>query len=215
MFIPKVFAEEDHDRQLELIRNAGVGIVVSHGEDGLIATHAPIELDTSPESGVRLRCHFAKPNPHGQAVAAGDELLVIFQGPQAYISPGWYPTKRETEKVVPTWNYAAVHAYGTGQVYDDTGKLRRHLEAITNHFERGSEHPWQVGDAPDEFIAQMMRGVAAIEIEVTRLEGKWKMSQNRPEKDRVGVVEGLRARAGDQDEQVAGLVQSALDGAGK
>jgi transcriptional regulator len=126
------------------------------------------------------------------ALAAGAECLVVFQGPQHYISPSLYATKRETGKVVPTWNYITVHAWGRPQVVDDEAWLRCQIEDLTNHKERLRAAPWQVSDAPEPFVAAQIKGIIGLKIPITRIEGKWKVSQNRPAIDQVGVVEGLR-----------------------
>ena len=185
---------------------------MSHAGGELIATHVPIESVPPSSAGPGLlRCHFAKPNPHVRALVGGSDLLVIFQGPQAYVTPNWYVTKARTGKVVPTWNYVAVHAYGRGQVYADRDKLKQHLAALTSQFEAAADEPWQLSDAPEEFVAQLMTGIVGIEIVVQRLEGKWKMSQNRTPEDRRAVVEGLRVRGGSMDSAVARLVEQRLE----
>ena len=208
MYVPKRFEESRTEVLHEAIRAAGVGIVVSTGDDGLIATHVPIELDPGPPHGW-LRCHFTKPNPHVRALADGAEVLVIFNGPQTYITPNWYTTKAENGRVVPTWNYAAVHVYGRGAAYDDADKLRRHLAALSAQFEASEPSPWSIDDAPADFIDQQMRGIVGMEIQIERIEGKWKMSQNRAAADREAVVRGLRARGRAQDEAVADAVEEA------
>lgn len=204
MFLPPVFKEEDPDALFGLMTELSVATVVCVGAEGLIASHIPVEIDRRSGPHGTIRCHFAKPNPQQAAIAEGGEVLFIFQGPQAYVTPAWYPTKAETGKVVPTLNYAAVHAYGVGKVVDDPAKMRRHLSALTDHFETGFEDAWQVSDAPEDYITRLMKGITVVEVELTRLEGKWKMSQNRPEGDRVGVAEGLRAQ---QRTDVADLVE--------
>lgn len=217
MYVPRAFEESRLDILHQTIRDVGVGIVVSNGPEGLIATHVPVELDLAPEgpdgahggAGGVLRCHFTRPNPHATLMAAGAEVLVIFQGPQTYITPNWYPTKAESGKVVPTWNYATVHVYGTGRCYDDPARLRRHLDALSAHFEAGEAQPWRPDDAPADFINQLMGSIVGVEIRIDRIEGKWKMSQNRPLADREGVVVGLRRRGQGQDLQVADAVAAA------
>ncbi|MBT6984742.1 MAG: FMN-binding negative transcriptional regulator, partial [Rhodospirillaceae bacterium] len=168
----------------------------------------PIELDTAPEPYGTLRCHFAKPNPQATAITEGQELLVIFQGPQGYVTPNWYPSKHQTGKAVPTWNYIAIHAYGTATTFDDPAKLRDHLSAMTDHFESPYELPWKLSDAPEGYIDGMLQAIIGIEIPIARLEGKWKMSQNKSEHDAKGVINGLRAQ-GDGD--MADLVELAGD----
>lgn len=204
MYLPPVFEEKDPDAIFGLMTSLGVATAVCNGPDGMVASHIPVEVDREGgERGV-IRCHFAKPNPHPALIADGAEVLFIFQGPQAYVTPSWYQTKVETGKVVPTLNYAAVHAYGVGRVIDDPVAMRLHLTALTDRFEAGFQTPWKVSDAPEEFTDRLMKGITVVEVSLTRLEGKWKMSQNRPEADRHGVVDGLRAQG---REDVAVLVE--------
>jgi transcriptional regulator len=147
----------------------------------------------------------ARGNPQWHELRAVDECLVVFQGPQEYITPSWYPTKRETGKVVPTWNYVTVHAWGRPRVIEDAGWLRRQIEDLTNLKEGTRPSPWLVDDAPAQYLVSQMKGIVGVEIPVSRIEGKWKVSQNRPEVDRAGVVAGLRG-GGEQAEAVAALV---------
>ena len=152
-----------------------------------------------------LRLHIARANPQWHELEAVEECLVVFQGPQDYVTPSWYATKRETGKVVPTWNYATVHAWGRPRIMNDDAWLRRQIEDLTGSRESRRTEPWQVGDAPENFIAAQMRGIVGVEISILRIEGKWKMSQNRPEADRAGVVAGFR-EAGAAGQEIAALV---------
>ena len=194
MYIPEAFKETDTDALFGLMASLGVATVICAGPDGMIASHVPVEVDREAGPRGSIRCHFAKPNPQQVLIAGGAEVLFIFQGPQAYVTPSWYPTKAETGKVVPTLNYAAVHAYGAGRVIDDPVAAKRHLAALTDHSEAGFQEPWKITDAPDDFIDRLMKGITVVEVALTRLEGKWKMSQNRPEGDRRGVADGLHAQ---------------------
>jgi transcriptional regulator len=196
-----------HATMLEI----GAAAVVGQGPEGLIASHVPIEIDPEPAPWGTIRCHFVRANPHAQSVADGQELLLIFQGPQGYVTPSWYPTKRETGKVVPTWNYVAIHAYGTATTFEDVGALRAHLGALTNRFEADAAVPWKIGDAPADYIDGMCRAIIGIEIRLTRIEGKWKVSQNRSRHDRLGVINGLRAQGDDAKLTMAELVEAAMD----
>ncbi len=207
MYLPGDFREDRTEVLHQTMRQIGAAIVVGQGPDGLIASHVPIELDTAAEPHGTLRCHFAKANPQAAALRDGQELLVIFQGPQSYISPNWYPSKHQTGKAVPTWNYVAIHAYGTATTFDDPAKLQTHLAAMTDHFESPYELPWKLADAPADYIAAMCRGIIGIEMPITRLEGKWKMSQNKSEHDAAGVINGLRAQG---NEVMADLVTQAV-----
>ena len=153
-----------------------------------------------------IECHLARANPHWKDLAAGNEALMIFQGPEGYVTPNWYPSKAEHGKVVPTWNYAVVHAYGRPEVIEDKAWLRRHVAALTAQQETSEAEPWALSDAPDTYIDVMLRGIVGFRFAITRLEGKWKMSQNREMRDRDGVVSGLRRRGEGEDREVAGLV---------
>jgi len=190
------------------MRKIGTAAIVGHDVDGLVATHAPIELVPEPAPFGTIRFHFARANPHAQAIKDGHELLLIFQGPQGYITPSWYPSKPLTGKVVPTWNYVAVHAYGTATVFEDATKLKAHLAALTDRFESGYELPWKIDDAPEAFIDGMCRAIIGFEIGLNRIEGKWKMSQNKSPTDRNGVINGLRAKGDDHGQVMADLVEA-------
>lgn len=203
MYNPKHFQEGRPEVLGAFMRAHPFASLVTLGADGLIATSLPLLWDPEPGPHGMLTGHIARPNPqganaHGKGAGQGVEALAIFSGPQAYISPGWYRTKREHGKVVPTWNYVTVHAYGPLTVIDDAEWLRRLVTRLTDLHESFSAEPWKVTDAPDGFIDQMLKGIVGIEIPLTRVEGKWKLSQNRPEPDQAGAMAGLEAR-GDTD----------------
>jgi transcriptional regulator len=191
MYVPAHFAENRVPFLHEAIRAHGLATLVTITADGMIASHVPLMLDTAPAPYGTLIGHLARPNP--QVRAEIGEALAIFQGPEGYITPSYYPTKRETGKVVPTWNYTAIHAYGTVRWIDDREGLLEIVSRLTHHHERPRSTPWAVTDAPAQYIQGMLNGIIGFEITVTRLQGKWKMSQNRPEADRRGVVDGLLA----------------------
>ncbi len=214
MYLPRKFREDRIEVLHAAMLEIGAAAVVGQGPDGPIATHVPIELDPEPAPWGSVRCHFVRANPHAQSVADGGELLLIFQGPQGYVTPNWYPSKRETSKVVPTWNYVAVHAYGRATTFEDVAALRAHLGALTDRFEGGSTVPWTIDDAPAEFIDGMCRAIIGVEIRLTRIEGKWKLSQNRPRQDRLGVINGLRAQGGESSLRMAELVETARNAGG-
>jgi transcriptional regulator len=197
MYQPPHFREDRLDVQQALIRSHPLGLMVSAGPGGLMANPVPFVLDAAASERGTLRCHVARANPHWRELATVDECLVAFQGPQIYITPSWYETKRESGKVVPTWNYAMVHAWGRPQVIEDTDWLRRNVEDLTRTNEGAFPAPWKVDDAPTDFIAMQLRAIVGIEIPIARIEGKWKVSQNRREADREGVVTGLRESGGD------------------
>lgn len=184
-------------------------MLVTMTSRGLDANHLPFVFDPEPSPYGTLRGHVARANPIWRECQANPDALVIFQGPDSFISPSWYPTKQETGAVVPTWNYIAVHAHGTVRVIEDAGWLRAHVEALTDHLEAGREAPWAVSDAPDDYIQKMVGAIVGIEMPIARVSGKWKLSQNRSERDRAGVVDGLRREGSASSAVMAELVQSA------
>ncbi|AYO82786.1 FMN-binding negative transcriptional regulator [Methylobacterium brachiatum] len=194
MYQPPHFRDETRAAQHGLIRAYPLGLLITGGAAGLIADPVPFLLDESGPYGT-LRAHLARANPHWQALAEAEECLVVFQGPQGYVTPGWYASKREHGRVVPTWNYATVHAWGRPRVIEDADWLRRQVADLTTLRETPRAAPWAVDDAPAPFVAAQLRAIVGIEIPITRIEGKWKMSQNRPEADRAGVVAGMRAES--------------------
>jgi len=208
MYNPKHFQEGRIDVLGAFMREHPFATLVSLAADGLIATPLPLLWDPEPAPFGTLTGHVARPNPQGKGARAGVEALAIFNGPQAYISPNWYPTKREHGKVVPTWNYVTVHAYGPLKVVDDAEWLRRLVTRLTDLHEGFSAVPWKVTDAPDDFIDQMLKGIVGIEIPLTRIEGKWKLSQNRPEPDQAGTIAGLEARAATDSRGVAAAMSA-------
>jgi len=195
MYLPNHFEESRVDVMHALAREHPLATLVTLGAGGLNANHIPLEVDPEPAPLGTLRGHVARANPVWRDLTAGVEALAIFQGPSTYVSPAWYATKRETGKVVPTYNYAVVHAYGPLRIVEDAAWLRGLVERLTRRFEAGRAEPWQVSDAPESFIAAQLRAIVGIEIPVGRLLGKWKLSQNRSAADRAGVMEGLAASA--------------------
>jgi transcriptional regulator len=202
MYQPQHFREDRLAVQHTLIREHPLGLLVTAGPGGLQANHIPFLIDSEASAHGTLRAHLARANPQLRELAVVDECLVAFQGPQIYISPSLYPTKREHGKVVPTWNYITVHAWGKPQVMDDAAWLRRQIGDLTAHNERTRAQAWQVSDAPDAFVAMQIKGIVGLEIPIARIEGKWKVSQNRPAVDQAGVVAGLSGQ-GDEADAVA------------
>ncbi len=192
MYLPTHFAETRIEVMQALVHAHPLGALVTMGAQGLDANHVPFEYDPHPAPYGTLRAHVARANPVWQEASASIEPLVIFQGPQVYISPSWYPTKKQTGKVVPTFNYIVVHAYGPMRVIDDVAWVRAFVGKLTDRFESQRPQPWSVVDAPEDFIATQARAIVGIEIPVTRLIGKWKASQNRPAEDRESVAQALR-----------------------
>jgi transcriptional regulator len=212
MYVPKHFEETSVEVLHELIRAHPLGALVTSSSNGLNANHIPFIVHPEPEPYGTLRGHIARANPLWRDFSLGVESLVIFQGPEAFISPSWYRTKTETGKVVPTWNYAVVHAHGALRIVDDRAWLSGLVEQLTNRNEAERPNPWKVTDAPAAFIAQMLGAIIGLEIPIARLVGKWKVSQNRPARDREGVVEGLMREDRDSALAMAKLVQQAQDG---
>jgi transcriptional regulator len=205
MYLPDQFRVEDVPQMHALMRSRPFAALVSAGASGLYATHLPTVLKDENDFGT-VECHLARGNPHWKELAEGNEAMMIFQGPESYITPNWYPTKAQTGKVVPTWNYAVVHAYGRPAVMQEKDWLVRHVGELTAQQERTESRPWKLSDAPDAYIDVMTRGIVGFRFAITRLEGKWKMSQNRVEQDWKGVVDGLNARASGDDREVAQTV---------
>lgn len=205
MYTPPAFRDDDRHSIVATIRGARLAHVVTATQAGVLATPLPLFLDESEgEHGV-LYGHLAKANPQWREPALG-EGLAIFMGPDAYITPSWYETKRETGKVVPTWNYVAVHAYGPVEFFDDAARLLDLVTRLTDLHEGERPAPWAVSDAPPDFIQAQLRGIVGLRMPITRLEGKRKMSQNRSASDRAGVAAGLADSPRPADRAVAALV---------
>ncbi|MCJ2070708.1 FMN-binding negative transcriptional regulator [Methylobacterium sp. J-030] len=192
MYQPPHFKEDARDAQHGLIRAYPLGLLITAGPEGLTANPIPFLLDAGGEHGI-LRAHLARANPQGRDLSAVAECLVVFQGPQGYVTPSWYASKQIHGRVVPTWNYATVHAWGRPRVIEDAAWLRRQIADLTALREGARPEPWAVSDAPEPFVAAQVQALIGVEIPITRIEGKWKMSQNRPEPDRAGVIAGFRA----------------------
>jgi len=192
MYVPANFAEERVPVLHETIRAIKLGTLVTLGGEEMIASHVPMLVDPEPAPYGTLLGHVARANPQWKEVSDKVRALAIFLGPDAYITPSWYATKRETGKVVPTWNYSAIHAYGRVRFFDDSERLLKIVTGLTNTHEGKRAAPWAVTDAPADYIKGMLRAIVGFELPIERLEGKWKMSQNRPAEDRAGVIEGLR-----------------------
>ena len=209
MYLPPDFREDRVPVLHDAVRQASLGTLVTMGADGLEASHVPMLLDPEPSPYGTLSGHVARANGQWRRTAAHGAALAIFLGPQAYVSPSWYATKRQTGRVVPTWNYVAVHAAGALRFFDDTERLLALVTRLTETHEAGRTAPWAVSDAPPEFIRAQLKGIVGFELLIARLEGKWKLSQNRPAEDRGGVVEGLRRDGGADEAAVAELMASA------
>jgi transcriptional regulator len=185
MYTPPAFAETRPEELLAIMRAASLPILVSPTASGLIATHLPLHV-VSPG---RIIGHVAKANTHWRDILPGSESLAIFTATDGYVSPSWYPSKAETGKVVPTWNYQAVHATGTLEIIEDPAALLAIVTTLTERHEAGRAKPWAVSDAPADYIAAQLKGIVGMVLHVTRLEGKTKLSQNKSLADRTGVIE--------------------------
>jgi transcriptional regulator len=196
MYLPQHFEETRAEELHRVIREYPLGVLVVNGPRGLDANHLPFEL--RPDDGERghLLAHVARANPLWQEATDGDEALVIFRAANAYISPNWYPSKHEFHRQVPTWNYQAVHVHGRIRIRDDERFVRGVVARLTrvNEARTGSDKPWKMTDSSREYIDQMLSAIVGIEIEITQLVGKWKLSQNREERDRINAAEELRQR---------------------
>lgn len=205
------FREDRLEVQHALIRAHPFGALVSLGPGGLVANHYPFLIDPEASPLGTLRAHLARANGQWKTLLdAPQEALVIFQGADTYITPSWYPAKAETGKVVPTWNYAIVHAYGRPRIVDDPSWLLRHVSELSDTHEAGRELPWSVADAPEEYVGALLKAIVGIEIEITRIEGKRKTSQNQPAAAREGVVRGLTAQGDEDSRAMAELVSATL-----
>jgi transcriptional regulator len=193
MYIPRANEEKRIPVLHQLIRAEPLAVLVTMGTGGLFASHLPMVLEEGGSEFGTLRGHVARANRQWHDLDRSVEALAIFSGPQHYITPSWYPGKEEDGRQVPTWNYVVVHAYGSLQVIEDADWLKTHLEQLTAQSEAGAPTPWKVSDAPADSIRSQMKGIVGFELPVSRLEGKWKVSQNRTERDRRGVIEGLEA----------------------
>jgi transcriptional regulator len=205
MYQPPHFREDRREVQHALMQNHSLGLLITAGPEGLQANFIPFLIDALASEHGTLRAHLARANPQLRELAAVEECLVVFQGPQTYVSPSLYPTKQETGKVVPTWNYITVHAWGRPRVMDDAAWIRNQVDDLTRHKEAERTAPWQVSDAPEPFLAAQMKGIIGLEIPIARIEGKWKVSQNRNAADQAGVAAGLRGSGEDAD-QIAAMV---------
>lgn len=214
MYIPRTNAEDRPEVLAAFMRAHPFATLVSAGPSGdLWATHLPVVFDPARGSRGVIEGHVARANPHHKLVRAAaeqatapGESLVIFTGPDAYVTPNWYPSKAEHGRVVPTWNYIAVHVHGSLTLREDPSWLLAHVTRLTTQSEAGRPAPWAVADAPEEYLAGQIKAIVGFELQITRIEGRWKMSQNRPPEDIDGVVEGLAASARPMDREVGAIV---------
>lgn len=195
MYLPSHFREDRPEVLHRLMQEYPLAALISSGPSGLAANHLPLLLDPTAGPCGTLTGHLARANDQWRDFGHA-EVLAIFQGPQSYVSPDWYPSKHETGKAVPTWNYAVVHVRGTIEIFEDAARLRGFLSRLTEQHEASRPTPWAVADAPTEYIDNLTRAIVGFELRITGIEGKWKVSQNQPERNREGVVAGLTAELG-------------------
>jgi transcriptional regulator len=203
MYIPPHFAETRPEELQRIIRAHALGILVTRDDAGLDANHIPFEFDPDRGTHGLLTAHVARANDIWQRCPTGTPVMVIFRGAEGYISPNWYPSKHEAHRQVPTYNYLVVHAHGRIAVHDDERFLRGLVARLTRKMEAAEPVPWKIGDAPKEYIDQMLGAIVGLEIEVTRLVGKAKLSQNKTDADRRGAAEGLRRHGRDETDALA------------
>ncbi|HXV32140.1 MAG TPA: FMN-binding negative transcriptional regulator [Sinorhizobium sp.] len=210
MYVPSQFRIAEVAEMLDLMRGNPFAALVSHDAEGIVASHLPTLVQRDGDA-ISIEAHLARGNPHWRRLAAAPEaeVLMIFSGPDAYIRPGWYPSKAEHGKDVPTWNYAIVHAYGRAEIVDDGAWLLRHVSELSQQQESPYEMPWKTADAPAGYIEKMTRGILGLKVTVTRLEGKAKMGQNRETRDALGAAAGLEARNEGADRAVAAAMRRA------
>jgi transcriptional regulator len=194
MYVPAHFNEPSLETLHARIAQHPFGTLITHGKSGLDANHLPFELDTEGGGLGVLRAHVARANPVWQDIADGDEVLVVFHAGDAYISPSWYPSKHESHKQVPTWNYVVVHAHGRVTVRDDERYVRGVVGRLTRTHEAAQPQPWKMADAPKDYLDAMLKSIVGLQIDITRLTGKNKLSQNKEARDIRGAGEALNAR---------------------
>lgn len=203
MYCPAAFRQDDLPSLHAQIQASGLAIVTSSGAQGLQASHLPLLLEPGEGEFGTLYGHFARANGHWRDLASGAEALVVFSGADAYVHPGWYPAKAEHGKVVPTWNYIAVHAWGQAEVFDEPERLLQLVSRLSEYHEQGRPQPWAVSDAPRDYIDSMLRAIVGFALPIRRLEGKWKLSQNRSSNDQAGVRAGLATSNNPRDHELA------------
>jgi len=208
MYVPRHFEEHRVEVMHQLMRDRPFATLITLSSSGLNANHIPLHLVPQPGPFGTLRGHVARANPVWKDLAGDSDVLAIFHGPDSYITPSWYPSKREDGKVLPTWNYTAVHAYGPLRVIDDPVWLRAQLEILTTHHEASFRKPWAISDAPDDFTASRIGAIVGIEIVIGKLTGKWKLSQNQTPQNRSGVVLGLKDKGGTDAVDIAGMIDT-------
>ena len=207
MYNPPHFKNDDVTAVHAAIRTRGFGSLVTVGAAGMEVSHVPMLVEPAPAPYGTLIGHISKANPQWRTAKPEVPALAMFLGPDAYITPAWYTTKQESGKVVPTWNYVAIHASGPLRFFHESEPLLALVTRLTDTHEAGRAEPWKVTDAPEDYVAGMLKGIVGFALTIAKLEGKFKMSQNRPAIDRAGVVEGLTRDGGEPNTDIARLVR--------
>ncbi|MEO6969162.1 MAG: FMN-binding negative transcriptional regulator [Rhodanobacteraceae bacterium] len=202
------FREDRVEILHKAVRSIAFGTLLTHTDDGFAVTHLPFELDAEPAPNGTLIGHIARSNPQWRTVGVGVAALAIFQGPHGYVSPSWYPGKRDDPRQVPTWDYVAVHAHGTLRTFDDPQRLHELLTRLTGRNERGRAQPWHVTDAPEDYVREQMRYIVGLELRIDKLEGRYKLSQNRDAADQQGARAGLAAGSERERELSAAIAEA-------
>jgi transcriptional regulator len=210
MYASPTTREDRQDVLVAAMRSIRFGVLVVTSADGLSATHLPMLVRESPDGAIELEGHVARPNDLWRIAQSGVPALAIFQGPQAYIHPGWYPTKKADGRAVPSWNYIAVHAHGKLEAVEDLAWLRSHLSDLTDVNEAGRPEPWALTDAPEDYLEAMMRAIVGLRLRVERFEGNWKMGQKQQLENRRGAIDGLLGSASTEDRDVAMAMRDLL-----
>lgn len=208
MYTPASFRIDDLAQLHELMEQSPLATLITAGEQGLIASHLPVLLERQADNRGTLHGHFARANPQWRDLSGGVEVLAVFTGASAYVSPGYYPSKARDHKAVPTWNYIAVHAWGRPEVFDDPVRLRELVRMLSDNHERGQPQPWSLDDAPADYLDAMLRAIVGFSLPIERIEGKWKLSQNQPTDNLAGVRDALAASPVPSESEVAQLMSS-------
>jgi transcriptional regulator len=212
MYIPPRFREDDIEVLHAMVHRARLGVLVSSGPDGLTASHVPMLLDPDAGPYGTLTCHLARANVQSRHLRHDGEVMIVFRAEDAYVSPSSYATKSETGKVVPTWLYVAVHAYGRPRVIDDPDALRTIVTRLTQKHEAPRREPWAVTDAPESYIEALLGAIVGVEIPIARLEGKWKLDQDASDADVRGAIDGLRSSEDQRDRETADVMERRRNG---
>jgi transcriptional regulator len=209
VYCPQAFAQTDESALYQLMRDYPFATFLTYSQDELQVDHLPLLLEQ--ENGVAtLWGHLAAANSTAKLLREDDLVMIVFNGPQAYVSPNWYPTKQENGKAVPTWNYMVVHVKGRIKLIHDQSRLRTLLEKLTREHESELPHPWKISDAPEDFIEKNLRAIVGFEVRIESIQGKWKLNQNHPEKNQRGVMEAYLAFKDEHHQRMASLIQNRL-----